>query len=228
MIDGFVFDMDGVLFDTERLCKRCSRIVAESYGIVDLIDEIYQKSIGLNRASDKKLYEEMIGKDFPYDEYRESCSEYVRKVIAEEGMPVKPGAYMLLEYLKTNRYKVALATSTSKKSTMSHLSVAKMTEYFDVIITGDMVTNGKPDPEIYLKACEKLNIKPQNAVAIEDSPNGLKSATAAGLKTIMVEDMIPYSVDLKPFVSMNLKSLTDVLELLSKGEIYTNLFKSLL
>lgn len=219
MIDGFVFDMDGVLFDTERLCQKCSRVVAEAYGIGDIIDDIYQKAIGLNRASEKKLYEEAVGKAFPYDEYRNECARQIRLIIAEEGMPVKAGAYMLLQYLKTNRYKIALATSTSKKSAMSHLEMSKMTEYFDVIITGDMVENGKPDPEIYLKACKGLEIVPQNAVAIEDSPNGLKSATAAGLRTIMVEDMIPYTPCLKPYASINLKSLTDVLELLRKGEL---------
>lgn len=219
MIENFVFDMDGVLFDTERLCQRCSRIVAKSYGIEDVIDEIYPKTIGLNYASIKKLYKEEIGKNFPYDEYRNKRNECANKIISEEGMPIKAGAYMLLEYLKTNRYKIALATSTSRDSVISHLNTAKMTEYFDVIITGDMVVNGKPDPEIYLKACEGLKVNPQNAVAIEDSPNGLKSASGAGLKTIMVEDMIPYTDSLKPFVSMNLKSLTDVFELLRKGEL---------
>lgn len=219
MIDGFVFDMDGVLFDTERLCQRCSRVVADTYGIGDIIDNLYQQAIGLNRASEKMLFEQVVGKDFPYDEYRDKCSRQIKQVIAEEGIPVKAGAYMLLQYLKTNRYKIALATSTSKKSAMSHLEMSKMTEYFDVIITGDMVEKGKPDPEIYLRACKGLEIVPQNAVAIEDSPNGLKSATGAGLRTIMVEDMIPYTTSLEPYASMNLKSLTDVLELLRKGEL---------
>lgn len=219
MTDGFVFDMDGVLFDTERLCQRCSSVVAKTYGIGDIIDNLYQQAIGLNRASEKKLFEQVVGRTFPYDEYRDKCSRQIKQVIAEEGIPVKAGAYMLLQYLKTNRYKIALATSTSKKSAMSHLEMSKMTEYFDVIITGDMVEKGKPDPEIYLKACKGLEIVPQNAVAIEDSPNGLKSATAAGLRTIMVEDMIPYTPSLEPYVSMSLKSLTDVLELLRKGEL---------
>lgn len=219
MTDGFVFDMDGVLFDTERLCQRCSSVVAKTYGIGDIIDNLYQQAIGLNRASEKKLFEQVVGRTFPYDEYRDKCSRQIKQVIAEEGIPVKAGAYMLLQYLKTNRYKIALATSTSKKSAMSHLEMSKMTEYFDVIVTGDMVEKGKPDPEIYLKACKGLEMVPQNAVAIEDSPNGLKSATAAGLRTIMVEDMIPYTPSLEPYVSMNLKSLTDVLELLRKGEL---------
>ncbi len=219
MTDGFVFDMDGVLFDTERLCQRCSSVVAKTYGIGDIIDNLYQQAIGLNRASEKKLFEQVVGRTFPYDEYRDKCSRQIKQVIAEEGIPVKAGAYMLLQYLKTNRYKIALATSTSKESAMSHLEMSKMTEYFNVIITGDMVEKGKPDPEIYLKACKGLEIVPQNAVAIEDSPNGLKSAAAAGLRTIMVEDMIPYTPSLEPYASMNLKSLTDVLELLRKGEL---------
>lgn len=219
MTDGFVFDMDGVLFDTERLCQRCSSVVAKTYGIGDIIDNLYQQAIGLNRASEKKLFEQVVGRNFPYDEYRDKCSRQIKQVIAEEGIPVKAGAYMLLQYLKTNRYKIALATSTSKESAMSHLEMSKMTEYFNVIITGDMVEKGKPDPEIYLKACKGLEMVPQNAVAIEDSPNGLKSAAAAGLRTIMVEDMIPYTPSLEPYASMNLKSLTDVLELLRKGEL---------
>lgn len=219
MIEGFVFDMDGVLFDTERLCLRCAKMTAGLYGIEDVIDEIYRKSIGLNRAAEKELYKEMLTEEFPYEEYRNRCGENIKAVIAEEGLPVKAGAYMLLEYLKTNRYKVALATSTSRLSTESHLKKAKMREYFEIIVTGDMVKNSKPAPDIYLSACRGLEISPKNAVAIEDSPNGLKSATAAGMSTIMVEDMVCYTDELKPFVTLKLNSLTDVMELLRKGQL---------
>lgn len=222
MIDGFIFDMDGVLFDTENISKRCHRMVSNVFGIADKIDYLFENTVGLNKAATKELYMSVLGEDFPYDDYRFKYNEVVNKIISDEGLPVKTGAYMLLEYLKANRYKVALATSTSKTSVYSHLETSKMESYFSAIITGDMIENGKPAPDIYLEACRQLNIKPENGVAIEDSPNGLKSARAAGMKTVMVVDLIPYTEELAPYVDMKLNSLSDMLELLIKGEMFAD------
>ncbi len=220
MIDGFVFDMDGVLYDTERLCNIYFEQAGKEFGIdSERISYLMLKCVGLNSIATKEAFLDELGQDFNYDEFYKLWSGKVKNHIAEQGLPVKPGAYMLLEYLKTNRYPLALATSTSSSSTMSHLERSKMKEYFPVVVTGDMVARCKPDKEPYETACKLLNINPLRSVAIEDSPNGLKSAKAAGLKTIMVEDQIPYTDDLKPYVDIKLNSLTDVLEIMRKGEL---------
>lgn len=218
MIEGVVFDMDGILFDTEKISRRVWKTIASQYNI-DTMDYLIEKSVGLNIDAKRKLYESVIGEDFSYDEFRNCEVTLMNNIIREEGLPVKAGAYMLLEYLKTNRYPVALATSTSNKSVMAHLHDANMEDYFDSIVTGDMVTNSKPNPEIYLTACSKLGINPKNSIGIEDSPNGLKAVHAAGMISIMVPDCIPYTDDLEEYVTYKINSLTDVLEALRKNEI---------
>lgn len=220
MIDGFVFDMDGVLYDTERLCNIYFIEAGKEFGISeDVMTQLMISCVGLNAVATKEKFLECLGNDFKYDDFYALWSGMVRKSIIEQGLPVKPGAYMLLEYLKTNRYPMALATSTSSKSTMSHLEQSKMTGYFQVVVTGDKVSKCKPHPEPYETACKQLNLNPSRTVAIEDSPNGLKSAKAAGLKTIMVVDQIPYTDDLEPYVDIKFNSLTDVLEVMRKGEL---------
>lgn len=139
--------------------------------------------------------------------------------MAEGGMPVKPGVYLMLEYLKANRYVIGLASSSSRKSIMHHIEEANMTEYFSVIVASDEVEKGKPEPDIYLKALEKMNLRKEAVIAFEDSPNGLKSATNAGIKAIMIPDQIPYSEELQPYVFERFNSMTDALEALKKGEI---------
>lgn len=218
MISGFVFDMDGILFDTEKIDRRCLNITAARYNIKD-ISYFKNNGVGLNNEATRKMYKSKLGEDFPYDEFRNSQRELMKSVIREEGLPVKPGAYMLLEYLKTNRYPVALATSTSKKSVMEHLKEARMEEYFGEIMTGDMVSNSKPHPEIYLTACKKLGINPKESIGIEDSPNGLKAVHAAGMISIMVPDCIEYTEELSQYVTYKFNSLTDVLEALRKKEL---------
>ena len=126
----------------------------------------------------------VLGEEFPVDEMFKKIREMTELRLAEGGMPVKPGVYLMLEYLKTNRYQVGLASSSSRRSIMHHIEAANMTEYFSVIVAGDEVEKGKPEPEIYLKVLEEMNLKGKTVIAFEDSPNGLKSATRAGINAI--------------------------------------------
>ena len=218
MIDGVIFDMDGILFDTERVVNECIALVGTEYGI-DNIDYIIEKCIGVSTAETKAFYRSVLGDDFPVDEMYEKIREMTNLRLAEGGMPVKSGVYLMLEYLKTNRYQIGLASSSSRRSIMHHIEAANMTEYFSVIVAGDDVEKGKPEPDIYLKALEKMNLKGKTVIAFEDSPNGLKSATAAGINAIMIPDQIPYNEELKPYVFERFNSMTSALEALKKGEI---------
>ena len=218
MIDGVIFDMDGILFDTERVVNECYAVVGAEYGIKD-IDYIINSCIGVSTVETKAFCRKVLGEEFPVDEMYEKIREMVNVRLAEGGMPVKPGVYLMLEYLKTNRYQVGLASSSSRRSIMHHIESANMTEYFSVIVAGDEVEKGKPEPDIYLKVLEKMNLKGKTVIAFEDSPNGLKSATRAGIKAIMIPDQIPYSDELKPYVFERFNSMTSALEALKKGEI---------
>ncbi len=218
MIDGVIFDMDGILFDTERLINECIATVGAEYGIENT-DYFITNCVGVSTRETKAFYRKELGADFPVDEMYEKIRELNNIRLAEGGMPVKPGVYLMLEYLKTNRYQIGLASSSSRKSVMHHIEAANMTEYFSVIVAGDEVENGKPEPDIYLKALEKMNLKGKTVIAFEDSPNGLKAATAAGINAIMIPDIIPYSDELKPYVFERFNSMTSALEALKKGEI---------
>ena len=124
-----------------------------------------------------------------------------------------PYAKECLEYLQP-KYRIALASSTRNELVIRQLKNANVLEFFEVIVTGDMVLHSKPDPEIYLKACEELNIPPENCIAIEDSPNGLKSAFFAGLNTIMVPDKIQPNEELNQFIWKKCDSLKNVMDML--------------
>ena len=218
MIDGFIFDMDGILFDTERLFNECFSKALRSYGVED-VDYYINICIGRSTVESKKLCMERLPKDFPYDEMQMKLREMFNSRLMEGGMPVKTGVYLMLEYLKANRYPIGLASSSSMRSVTHHLEEANMKEYFSVIVSGDMVERGKPQPDIYLCALEQMKLKGKNVIAFEDSPNGLKAATAAGIKAVMIPDQIEYSDELKPYVYERFNTMTAALEALKKGEI---------
>lgn len=218
MIDGVIFDMDGILFDTERLINECFAEVGLEFGIENM-EYIIESCVGLTTVETKAFCKNVLGEDFPVEEMYEKIKKSMEIRLAEGGMPVKAGVYLMLEYLKANRYVIGLASSSSRKSIMHHIEEANMTEYFSVIVAGDEVEKGKPEPDIYLKALEKMNLRKEAVIAFEDSPNGLKSATNAGIKAIMIPDQIPYSEELQPYVFERFNSMTDALEALKKGEI---------
>lgn len=191
---AIVFDMDGVLFDTERVGGQAWRQAAEEMGFSQIEDAISQCR-GLNRADTKAFFE---GKypDLDYLAFHKRNHEIMNQLLAD-GMPVKTGAVELLHWLRQEEWRVALATSTGRESTMHHLESAKMTDMFDAIITGEQVTHGKPDPEIYEIACDAIGATPGLSFAVEDSPNGIRSAAAANLRVIMVPDLVPATLELR-------------------------------
>lgn len=195
-IKTVVFDMDGVLFDTERLCMESWVQVAEELDIHDM-EEVFPLCIGLNANDTKALILNHYGQDFPYEEYKVKTSQWFWKEIKENGLSIKTGVKEILAFLKENGYKIGLASSTKYEAVIKHLERAGIRDYFAEVVTGDMVEHSKPQPDIYLLACEKLGVKPGEAYAIEDSPNGIRAAYAADMKPIMVPDMIAPDEEMK-------------------------------
>jgi len=115
----------------------------------------------------------------------------VRQIFYSEKIPVKPGVVSILEALKAENIPIAIASSTRRGAVVSELTEADLIKYFDRLVCGDMVTHSKPHPEIFLTACRELGVRPENAYAIEDSYNGIRSAHAGGLRPIMVPDCLP-------------------------------------
>lgn len=186
---AFVFDMDGLIFDSERIVQRSWNISGQKLGLGNVGEHIYY-TLGLNRASRKKYYEENIREDFPFDEFSVLTRKTFFEIVEKEGLPVKKGVREILEYGKENGIKLALATSSSRDYAMKCLRDAGIDAYFDGIVCGDMVSHSKPDPEIYLRACELVEVDPQDAVAFEDAPAGIEAAYRAGMKVVMVPDLV--------------------------------------
>ncbi len=184
-----IFDMDGVLFDTERSYSATLEEVAADWGLGD-VHEAVLGCIGRNANDSRTLFLEYMGEDFPYEEYVKETGRRFREREEREGLPIKSGVRELLSYLKQENSRIALASSTRREKVLYYLEKAGLTDYFEVVVGGDMVKHSKPQPDIYLMACRKLGVVPGETYAVEDSPNGIRSAYNAGMKAIMVPDMI--------------------------------------
>lgn len=205
-----IFDMDGVIFDTEALCRRAWKAVGSEYGIKD-IDGLLLLCIGANQQHMLEIFREKMGEKFPAEKFLRETKEKIQK-LADESLPVKKGARELLKWLKDRRVPVGLASSTECKIVEKYLSISGLSEYFQVIVGGDQIRHSKPDPEIYQKACEALGIDPADAYGIEDSYNGVRSASAAGLKTIMVPDLLPPTEEMEKLAYRICSDLVEVKE----------------
>lgn len=206
-----VFDMDGVLFDTETLCQDSWMAIAEERGLPGMA-EIFPQCIGLNANDSKQVVLRAYGQDFAYEEFRQQASVWFWDYIEKNGLPVMPGVREILEWLKEHNWKVGLASSTRRSSVENHLEQAGLRDYFQTVVTGDMVEHSKPQPDIYLMACRELGVAPEEAFAIEDSPNGIRSAHAARMTPLMVPDMIAPDDEIKRLSSRIFDSLFDVME----------------
>lgn len=212
-----VFDMDGVLFDTERIYADGWVAAAKEYGYED-VEEAVMGAIGRNANDTRALFMELMGEAFPYDEVWERARVITRQTIETNGLPVMKGVRELLDYLKASNYRIGLASSTRKARVLEQIAMAGIADYFQVVVGGDMVTHSKPNPEIYLIACKELGVDPESTYAIEDSLNGIRSAYGAGMKALMVPDMIAPTEEIKGMCTGIFDDLLKVKEYLMKTE----------
>ena len=189
-MDAVIFDMDVVIFDSERLVLVCWEKVSEKYGIQG-IEEVFMPCIGTNAEKTKEVVLDHYGQDFPFEEFRKEASVLFHEDVNRNGLPVKKGVRELLEYLKEREIPTAVASSTRLEVVTGELKQAGLYEYFKAVMGGDQLKRSKPEPDIYLMTCEKLGVNPGQAYAIEDSYNGIRSSYSAGMKPIMVPDMLP-------------------------------------
>ncbi len=211
MIKGAVFDMDGLMIDTEKLLVRFWREAAAEHGYNMTVEHV----LGIRSLSRKYAIPKLkgiFGEDFDFLSVRARRIELMNSYIDENGFDVKKGLFELLEYLKSHSYKIAVATATDITRATAYLNRINALEYFDAIVCGDMIKNGKPEPDIYLEAAKRLELEPCECVAFEDSPNGIKSAYSAGCHTIMIPDLTQPDDEVNGMLSAVYESLDKAIE----------------
>ena len=210
-----IFDMDGVIFDSERLVLEGWLELGKKYGIPD-IDKIFPKCIGSNAVASKQIFLDYYGEDFPYDTYKQETSADYHAKYDGGRLPMKRGIKELLQFLKENGYHIGLASSTRYEVVRQQLEDAGILPYFETLTCGDMVKKSKPEPDIFLKAAETLGVHPQDCIVIEDSYNGIRAASRACMFPIMVPDMIAPDDEMKQLAKAIFSDLHEVRDFLSK------------
>ncbi len=207
-----IFDMDGVIFDSERVYIEAYKRLAPKYGLTDVeaVHKACMDSIGVTRVKTREIFFAYVGHEFDYYAYREDVQKELNKTDYE----LKPGVFELFDWLKENGIHTALASSTREVSVRKSLGKVDLIPYFDTLVCGDMVSHSKPHPEIFLTAAERLGADPKDCYVIEDSYNGIRAAHAAGMHPIMVPDILQPDDEIKGLAEVVLPSLFEVKEYL--------------
>ena len=216
--DAVVFDMDGVIFDSERAVMDCWTTLAEKYNIKD-IEQSVLACTGTTMVRTREIMLERYGDDFPYDDYAHEASIMYHKRYDGGRLPMKKGVAELLGFLKKNGKKIALASSTRRQTVENQLREAEIYDYFDGIVCGDMVSRSKPAPDIFLLAAQQIGCEPENCYVFEDGTNGIRAGAAAGCTTIMIPDLTPPNAQLEQLCAGIYPSLSDAMNAIADNEI---------
>lgn len=208
-----IFDMDGTLLDTEQYYRRFWKQAAADCGY-SMTDEQALSMRSLGRPFAVEQIQNFFGPEADYKQIRNRRMELMNAVLKQDGIPLKPCAKEVLETLNQQGYCLAVATATDLQRTEAYLKETGLFSYFDHIICATMVKQGKPAPDIYLYACHVLGVKPEEAYAVEDSPNGVRSAARAGCKVIMIPDQTPPDEELRELLLGTVNSLQELISFL--------------
>ncbi len=210
-----IFDMDGLLIDTEKHLVRCWCQAAQEMGFdMQRRHALHIRSLAGKYAAPYLKSE--LGEDFDYFRVRERRKELVAQALAEYGLERKKGALELLKWLKEKGIRAAVATATDEERATRYLSEIGVLSYLDRVVCATMVENGKPMPDVYLYACRQLGERPQDCLALEDSPNGVLSAWRAGCGVVMVPDLTQPDEEIRPILTGLAPDLSAVIPLIEQ------------
>lgn len=221
MIGAVLFDMDGLMFDTERIGHDGWLAAGEQLGI-EIPEEVISAMRGTGREECRELFNGRIPGSL-YDTAKALRDAYASGYIRQRGVPVKPGLRELLEWLRRENIPAALATSTPRDTAMGYLKEAGVDGFFSAAVFGPEVPKAKPAPDIFLAAAEALRVEPKRCVVLEDSPNGLKAAKAAGCTAIVIPDLTPAPEKRENLWDAKADTLLDVIPVLK--QIHTDTYR---
>lgn len=209
-----IFDMDGLMFDTERIYYKAWQEAARIYQY-EITWDIYTQIVARNSRYIEKVLKQILGDDLPYDAICAKKREISDSIIEKEGIKKKEGLVELLDYLDQKGIKKIVATSSMREKAIHYLSLAGIKERFDWIICGSDVEESKPNPEIFLKAAAYLGIEPKDSMVLEDSKLGLEAACRAQMTSVLVPDLVEADEEMTQnasYIKLSLKQVIDLLE----------------
>lgn len=209
--------MDGLMFDSERLAAQLWQVAGEKIGR-EIPAELLGQIVGKTRAAAKKLFLERLGADFDFDKCMDLKLQIQREHYRKYGVTMKKGLPELLEYLKEQGIRMAVATSTERETAVLLLKKMKVQEYFDVLVFGDMVKNSKPAPDIFLVAANQLDLPIKECLVLEDSTAGVEAGKAAGGYIIHIPDLVKVPEEVKKGITAELTDLEQVISWLKEME----------
>ena len=216
MKQGAIFDMDGLLFDTERMYRDSWKQSAQQFGLVhnpDFPRTVCGSSGAHMREIISQYYSQVDAKAFADD-----CILRVEREL-ETHVPEKTGVRDILQYFKQHGVRVAVASSSKRATVLHNLKQADILSYFDAVVSGDQVTHGKPAPDIFLLAAQQIGCEPENCAVFEDGTNGIRAGAAAGCTTIMIPDLTPPNAQLEQLCAGIYPSLSDAMNAIAGNEI---------
>ncbi len=205
MIRAVLFDMDGVIFDSERAVLAVWREIAGELQLKG-IDEVFVQCVGVNKQRTREIF----GEAYPaldFDDFDQRVRTLFLSRYDKGRLPVKPGAAEILRAFSERGLPLALASSTRTVTVRRELEEAGLLRFFTVVIGGDQVTHPKPDPEIFLRAAAQLGVRPEDCAVIEDSFNGIRAARAGGFHAVMVPDLLPPDAEMEEKAEIIVKDL---------------------
>lgn len=207
-----IFDMDGLLFDSETICFEILSNIAKQHNY-SYTKEIYVKTVGTHGEIAKNIVMEFMPASFPYDFIMEETSKQLEEYTSTHPLPIKKGAIALLDYFKENNIPCCVCSSSHDDTIQRYLETSSLSSYFKFTIGGNNFTYTKPDPAIFLKALEIMNVDAKEALVIEDSENGILAAHRANIPVICVPDMKHPDKEFENYVTYIVSSLDQIINL---------------
>lgn len=217
MYEAVIFDMDGLMFDTEPIWASCWPKTAIEFG-VECKEGLADAMRGTNGAEAVSIIHEWYGDEVDPQAFVDRFYEIAHEALAH-GAEKKPGLDRLLEYLKTEGIPMAVASSSSREMIKANLIRGGILPYFDSIVSGIEVEHAKPYPDVFLKAADELGVPPQKSLVLEDSYNGVRAGFAGGFRTVMVPDLSEPTEEMERLATAIVLNLNDVVDMLASGTL---------